>query len=446
MEKNKDNASDIANSIEEQMPKAVAYATRLISDSNRDPQILWFDNFAVELIDYMGEDFIPYCRTVYRMLKVVMGGMADLQSDDAVDAVSDDMIAYLFHKRKEDEAKRKREEEFKENIDELQFLVRQYRNTDQFKILISFVSGSRLLSPYNAMLVCLQKPDAKFAMTAKKWQKYGRALKSEAQNIVILRPFGPVQCVYDISDTVSVGGAGYSHLSDVELMNEIDKQFVTEKGLLDGSILKKLIDGLPYYGISFNQNLRAANTYAGRIQKYSLDELKLSVGEDDYIYHDSVFSLSVNSNYGYADVFRTICHEFAHLLCEHIDYDINGKKDKNRVKEEDQPRSSKMSRKECEFEAETVAWLVCKRAGVESRSVEYLAMYATDDEIPICSLEAVMKAVAEIEKIIFSDGKVKIKDALWYKKDVNFKERVDWELKWRKENKQQKERNERLLF
>lgn len=174
--------------------------------------------------------------------------------------------------------------------------------------------------------------------------------------------------------------------------------------------------------------------------------MKLSVGEDDYIYHDSVFSLSVNSNYGYADVFRTICHEFAHLLCEHIDYDINGKKDKNRVKEEDQPRSSKMSRKECEFEAETVAWLVCKRAGVESRSVEYLAMYATDDEIPICSLEAVMKAVAEIEKIIFSDGKVKIKDALWYKKDVNFKERVDWELKWRKENKQQKERNERLLF
>ncbi len=444
MDKKKDVDMDIANSIQEQMPKAVAYATRLISDSNENPQILWFENFAVELIDYMGEDFIPYCRTVYRMLKVVMGGMANLQSDDAVDAVSDDMIAYLFHKRKEDDAKRKREEEFKENIDELQFLVRQYRKTDRFKKLISFVSGCRLLSPYNAMLVCLQKPNAKFVMTAKKWRKYGRALKPEAQNIVILRPFGPVQCVYDISDTVAVGGADYPCLSDVELMNKIDKQFVTEKGLLDGSILKKLIDGLPYYGISFNQNLRAANTYAGRIQKYSLDELKLTIGEGDYMYHDSVFSLSVNSNYGYADVFRTICHEFAHLLCEHIDYDIY--ENKNGGKEEGQPRSSKMSRKECEFEAETVAWLVCKRAGVESRSVEYLAMYATDDEIPICSLEAVMKAVAEIEKIIFSDGKVKIKDTLWYKRDKEFKQRVDWEIKQRKENKQEMGRNAKLLF
>lgn len=432
MANKKDTAPDIANSIQEQMPKAVAYATRLVSTPDQDSKLLLFKNFAVELTDYMGEDFIPYCRTVYRMLKMVMGGMADLQSDDVVDAVSDGEIASLFRKRKEDEANRKREEEFKENIDELQFLVRQYRNTDRFKKLISFVSGSRLLSPYNAMLVCLQKPNAKFVMTAKKWRKYGRALKPEAQNIVILRPFGPVQCVYDISDTVAVGGADYSCLSDVELMNEIDKQFVTEKGLLDGSILKKLIDGLPYYGISFNQNLRAANTYAGRIQKYSLDELKLTIGECDYMYHDSVFSLSVNSNYGYADVFRTICHEFAHLLCEHIDYDIYEKKNKNGVKEEDQPRSSKMSRKECEFEAETVAWLVCKRAGVEARSVEYLAMYATDDEIPICSLEAVMKAVAEIEKIIFSDGKVKIKDTLWYKRDKEFKQRVDWEIKQRK--------------
>ncbi len=414
-----DAAPDIANSIEELMPKAVAYATRLISDPNGDPRILWFENFAVELTDYMGEDFIPYCRTVYRMLKVVMGGMADLQSDDAVNAVSDDEIAYLFRKRKEDEAQRKREKEFKENIDELQFLVRQYRSTDEFKHLIGFVSRCRLLSPYNAMLVCLQKPDAKFVMTATKWIKYGRALKPEAQNIVILRPFGPVQCVYDVSDTVSAGGAEYSDLSDVELMNEIDKQFVTEKGLLDGSILKKLIDGLPYYGISFNQNLRAANTYAGRIQKYSLDELRLSIGDGDYLSCNSVFSLSVNSNYGYADVFRTICHEFAHLLCEHIDYDNKEKKKKN--EEDGESRSSKMSRKECEFEAETVAWLVSKRVGVETRSVEYLAMYATDGEIPICSLEAVMKAVAEIEKIIFSDGKMKIKDTLWYKRDKKFK-------------------------
>ncbi len=55
-----------------------------------------------------------------------------------------------------------RELEFKENIDELQFLVRSYRNSQEFKKLLEFVGRFNYLAPYNAMLVQMQKPGATF--------------------------------------------------------------------------------------------------------------------------------------------------------------------------------------------------------------------------------------------------------------------------------------------
>ncbi len=433
---------EIVPSIEELMPKAVAYATNLIPVKN-DPYSEWmsFKDFAVALTDYMGEDFIPYCRTVYRMLNVVMGGMAKLQSDQEVDAVSDEMIGEAFRKFREEQESDDRVKDFKENIDELQFLVKQYRKTEKFQKMLEFVSRCKFLSPYNAMLACLQKPDAQFVMTAKRWLEYGRVPKPEAQNIVILRPFGPVQCVYDISDTISLDGdvepvmpMGYSEKQKAALMEEYTWQFVTERAMSEREKYNNLIDSLPNYGIAYNHHLQAAHTYAGKIQRFDLNELELYYSkEEPPIRHNSLFSLSVNSNYREEDEFRAICHELAHLLCGHgyLTYE----RDEKPIEEKEWNRINNKSKKECEFEAETVAWIVCKRAGVESRSAEYLAMYATDDEIPICSLEAVMKAAAEIEKMISTDGGVKLKDALWYKRDKYFKRWVDDEINRRKEPK-----------
>ncbi len=431
---------EIVPSIEELMPKAVAYATNLIPVKN-DPYSEWmsFKDFAVALTDYMGEDFIPYCRTVYRMLNVVMGGMAKLQSDKEVDAVSDEMIGEAFRKFREDQESDDRVKDFKENIDELQFLVKQYRGTGKFREMLEFVSHCKCLSPYNAMLACLQKPDAKFVMSAKRWREYGRVPKPEAQNIVVLIPFGPVQCVYDISDTVSLDGdaempRANSKKRKAALMEEYAKQFVTERAMDEREKYKNLIKSLPYYGIAYNHHLQAAHTYAGKIQRFDLNELELYYSkEEPPIRHNSLFSLSVNSNYREEDEFRAICHELAHLLCGHgyLTYE----RDEEPIDEKDWRRINNKSIKEREFEAETVAWIVCKRAGVESRSAEYLAMYATDDEIPICSLEAVMKAAAEIEKMISTDGGVKLKDALWYKRDKYFKRWVDDEINRRKEPK-----------
>lgn len=55
-------------------------------------------------------------------------------------------------------------------------------------------------------------------------------------------------------------------------------------------------------------------------------------------------------------------------------------------------------------------------------SEEYLATYAPTGEIPICSLEHIMKAVAEIEKML--KGSIHLKDSLWYKEDKSLQQYI----------------------
>lgn len=66
---------------------------------------------------------------------------------------------------------------------------------------------------------------------------------------------------------------------------------------------------------------------------------------------------------------------------------------------------------------------MCKRHGISNPSEEYLASYAPEGEIPICSTELIMRAVTEIEKMM--EGFVSINESIWYKEDTEFKASVN---------------------
>ena len=54
---------EIGEVLENKMPKAIEYASHIIMETSN------FIDFAVALVDYMEEDFIPYCKSVYAMLR-----------------------------------------------------------------------------------------------------------------------------------------------------------------------------------------------------------------------------------------------------------------------------------------------------------------------------------------------------------------------------------------
>lgn len=48
--------------LKRKMPEAIKYASNIITETSD------FMEFAIALTDYMGTDFIPYCKSVYMML------------------------------------------------------------------------------------------------------------------------------------------------------------------------------------------------------------------------------------------------------------------------------------------------------------------------------------------------------------------------------------------
>lgn len=52
------------------------------------------------------------------------------------------------------------------------------------------------------MLIHIQKPGSKYVASANEWAKrFNRRIKPEARPLIILRPFGPVSFVFELSDT-----------------------------------------------------------------------------------------------------------------------------------------------------------------------------------------------------------------------------------------------------
>lgn len=274
--------------------------------------------------------------------------------------------------------------------------------------MLDFIGSFPYLAPYNAMLVQMQKPGATFVLTGKKWAEYGRQPKLNGQKLIVLKPFGPVQCVFDFEDTEPIPNAT-EVMEEADLIKKYTESLQQAQGDLDKKKMETLVSNLPVYGIYLDDNFLAANSYGGYIMPYHDQKLKVKIDKDYYMEVSSNFVISVNKKQSNAVKFHTLCHELGHLFCNHQCYDKRKKR--------------KLTLKEEEFEAETVAWLMCKRHGISNPSEEYLASYAPKGEIPICSTELIMRAVTEIERMM--DAAVSVNDSMWYKEDAAFKASIN---------------------
>ena len=110
----------------------------------------------------------------------------------------------------------------------------------------------------------------------------------------------------------------------------------------------------------------------------------------------------------------SLTHELGHLFCHHLYINDNWWKHR---------RISEQSK---EFEAESTAWLVCYRLGIDSRSIEYLSGYKDNDLIPPVSFESIFRAVNTIENMM--SKRLTYKDGYLYKYDDLFKRTADREV------------------
>ena len=251
-------------------------------------------------------------------------------------------------------------------LDELFARTLQLRSTDKFKEVIKFVAALREYSPFNNMLVKLQRPDAQYYATASHWKKkFERDVKPEAIPIVILRPMGPVMLVYDVDDTTGK-----------KLPPQIEDPF-SISGEFDTEFYYQTLLSCQKIGIEIRE-VNLTKSHAGTAIRESQEtDIKLIV--------------QLNQNHDVKVRYATLCHELAHLFLGHLGGDPYGKEWSSRIG---------LTLTQRELEAEAVSYMLCVRAGLISNSAEYLSGYLQDPEdLKQISIEAIIKTVTYIETL-----------------------------------------------
>ncbi|MFZ5767233.1 MAG: hypothetical protein ACOY3F_00840 [Bacillota bacterium] len=260
-------------------------------------------------------------------------------------------------------------------LDELLKRTILYRSSREYRELLKFVARFRGYSPFNALLVHIQKPGAMFVAPPDRWlRQYGRVVKPGARPLVILQPMGPVMFVFDLSDTE--GKPFPAHL---------ESPFHVRGGPV-GDRLHRLVENSKRDGV-FLVLSEMGSGQAGSIDKADSPDRVMEFGEFQVAVR---YVVEVNRNLNDGARYASLVHELGHLYCGHLGTpDPRWWPDREGLPEEVR-----------EFEAESVAYLVCQRAGLEIPSAPYLAVYLEEcPEVPPISLYRVMKAAGLIEEM-----------------------------------------------
>lgn len=288
-----------------------------------------------------------------------------------------------------------------DRIDQLYEAVQKYQECNAFKELRKMICNFPRLSPYNAMMVAIQKPGSSYVASMKTWHNmFGRHVKPDARPLIILRNFGPIDFVYEYNDTE--GPEIDKSILDVKLLYPFETNQVITESQYANFIVEMMYDGILYEEKDYGTDL------AARIYSYHGTQF-LPHGARGKIKEAKVCAkVDVQKNLKTTAKFASILHELGHFYCGHL-----GRLGTKFLPE----RYDNPSEDTKEFEAETVAWLCCERLGIKNPSKEYLASYTQDGNIPPVMISAILKAAGNVERLI--RGKATLRKELQVKHSMD---------------------------
>jgi hypothetical protein len=257
------------------------------------------------------------------------------------------------------------DQERQSSLDALFGRSRRFRRSRKFAEAVEFVAKFREYSPFNNMLIYLQNPLATYFATARHWHKaFGRSVKEDARGMILLAPRTPVLLVYDIADT-----------EGPPLPDKLDV-FTQTAGRFNPTLLDRTI--------------KNAERDRIRVERKPMGQLRGGFATTRV--RDSAWKMRVGlrEELDAASAYQVLCHELAHIYLGHVGVDRDGW----------WPYRTNLTEAVAEIEAESVAYVVCRRAGLETRSAEYLSSFVEDNsDIDAISLDWVSRVAGRLEEM-----------------------------------------------
>ncbi len=254
-------------------------------------------------------------------------------------------------------------------LDDLVARSLAYRTSRELKTLFEFSMRFPQLAPFNAMLLHVQNPGIRYALTPFHWERqYDRRVKVGARPYVILRTMGPVDFVFDLSDTESI------HPSKERVPERAMNPFPA-KGQPPPAAWPRLESSCKQLGIVI-ESRDLGTALAGKVTR---------VEGRPYDFH-----VLLNLKQSEAQRMGSLAHELAHIFCGHLGQTKTGWW-KYRID---------LTKEVEEFEAEAAACLFTLRMALDISSETYLAGYLAEDKpLPKYSLDSILPAVGKLEQM-----------------------------------------------
>jgi hypothetical protein len=261
-------------------------------------------------------------------------------------------------------------------VDEMFATHSRYRSGHEYVQLLNFIAGLPQYSAFNGFLLHAQRPTITHVATARTWaRRHSRHLKPNARPLMILAPMGPVRFLYDLSDTEGepVSTERLKPYAVIQKLNTRVYENIKHNCALHGIVVRD---------VASNDRRRGAAMRMTPSVRKMHRHLNLT--------KDTSYLVTLDPADAPESKFSRLALELGHIFCGHLGIDKGAW----------WPERHHINATQEQLEAESVAFLVCRRKGLTEPARKYLQPYqTTEQQIPVLSLNAILQAVNYIEEM-----------------------------------------------